>query len=540
VKKRFLRALGRTVVAATLIVPSFAVVAGLGALGHTQGLPTVATDLDAAAAGNGLTIAFNSSTIAPAGSIGPSGTVNITVSTKLSGVADPGVTVYLCECLESANIQDGVTGDSTTVPAAQCSGSTQLPANGTLLTCVTSSTGKLVMTYNAPAQPPAQGRADWVGQLTNAPTTKVKAQTHYVYTTVFRFGPSPIAKPGSLSAGANVPITLSSDDGLDQGIAGATAYLSFSGAGSASVGGTALTKSLQLFTANSNGIFQITYTAPSPLPTSGTDTITAQDLSKSPQEINTDSYAFASGTPVISIGDIDVYEGDQNPGTPADFTVTISPVQSTATTVQYTTLCGVGDKGCGEDFKQVFTPITVTIPANTATTTVLVRQFAYLGGKSDDGVGGETYNEGWYVLLANPSTGIVGRSMGEGNLSPDVEGSTVPLAYLYVGNSSVVPVNDPVADKVDMYFTVTLGALESSTVTFNYTTSNGTAIAGTDYTAVSGVGSIPAGKTSFVIHVVLLPNSPPATSKTFKVTISNASGGLTISNATGTGTVLSS
>ena len=135
-----------------------------------------------------------------------------------------------------------------------------------------------------------------------------------------------------------------------------------------------------------------------------------QDLNKSPQEVNTDSYAFASGTPVVSIGDVDVYEGDQNPGTPANFTVTISPVQSTATTVQYVTLCGVGDKGCGEDFVQVFTPITVTIPANTATTTVLVRQFAYLGGKSDDGVGGETYNEGWYVLISNPSN-LLGRRL---------------------------------------------------------------------------------------------------------------------------------
>ncbi len=91
-----------------------------------------------------------------------------------------------------------------------------------------------------------------------------------------------------------------------------------------------------------------------------------------------------------------------------------------------------------------------------------------------------------------------------------------------------------------MLFTVTLGAQQSSTVTFNYATSNGTAIAGTDYTALSGVGSIPAGKTSFVIHVVLLPHSPPGSDKTFKVTISGASGGLTIATAVGTGTILSS
>ncbi len=208
--------------------------------------------------------------------------------------------------------------------------------------------------------------------------------------------------------------------------------------------------------------------------------------------------------------------------------------------MQYVTLCGFGDKGCGEDFKQVFTPVTVTIPANKSTATILVRQFAYLGGKSDDGVGGETYNEGWYVLLSNPSTGILGRSMGEGNLSPDIEGSSVPLADLYLGSASLVPVQNPLADKVVMDFTVTLGALEGSTVTFNYATSNGTAIAGTDYKALSGFGSIPAGKTSFVIRVVLLPNAPPSTNKTFTVTISNASGGLTIANATNTGTILSS
>ena len=539
-KKRFLRAIGRTVVAAALIVPSFAVVAGLGALGHTQGLPTVATDLDAAAAGSELTIAFDSSTIAPAGSLAPNGSANITVFTKISGANDPGVTVYLCQCQEKPNVPDSVPGDSTTVPSAQCSGATQLPMDGTLLQCVTDSTGRLLMTYHAPATPPAQGRADWVGQLTNSLTSKTKAQEHYVYCTVYRFGPSPIATPGSLAANSTMPITLSAQDGLDQGIPSSTVYLSFTGAGSATVGATALTSTPALFTTASDGTLQITYTAPATLPTSGTDTISVQDLATKPQEVNTDSYAFAAGTPVISIGDVQVYEGDQNPGTPADFTVTITPVQPTATTFQYITLCGVGDKGCGEDYKQVFQPITITIPANTSTATVLVRQFAYLGGKSDDGPGGETYNEGWYVLISKPSTGILGRSMGEGNLIPDVEGSTVPLADLYIGDASLVPVNNPVADKVNMYFTVTLGALQSSTVTFNYTTNDGTAIAGTDYKAVSGVGTIPAGKTSFVIHVILLPNSPPVTSKTFTVTISNASGGLTIDNATGTGTVLSS
>jgi hypothetical protein len=543
-KKRFLRAIGRTVLAAALIVPSVAAVAGLSALGHTQGIPALVTDLDASAAGTGQTIGFGTSTIASAGTMGPGATVNFTIHTKVGSVNDS-VTVYLCQCLDKANAPDGVTGDSTTVPGSQCSGgATQLPVDGSLLQCVTDSTGAIVLTYHAPSTPPAQGRADWVGQLSSSPTTKVRAQTHYVYTTVFRFSPSPIAPVGSLAAGSTTPVTLSAEDGLDHGIAGSTVYLSFSGAGSASVGTTALTSTLALFNTASDGTVQITYTAPAVLPTSGQDVLTVQDeLSKS-KEVNTDSYAFASTTPVVSIGDSDVYEGDQDPGSPANFTVTITPVQPTPTTVQYVTLCGVGDKGCGEDFNQVSQLVTVTIPANTSTTTVLVRQFNYLGGKADSGVGGETYNEGWYVLLSNPSTGILGRSVGEGNLVSDIEGSTVPLGDLYVGSTALVPVNNPIADKVNMDFTVTLGALEPSTVTFSYATSDGTgtgaAIAGTDYTAVSGTGTIPAGKTSFVIHITLLPNSPPLTSKTFTITISNASGGLIIGNQTGTGTVLSS
>lgn len=534
---------GRVLVAAALIVPSFAVVAGVGALSHSQGLPLVTSDLDATAASGGITLSFPSAPITSAGAIGPSGTVSWTARTKNNGAVAPGVTVYLCQCLESANIADSVAGDSTTVPASQCGGTGQLPLDGSLLQCVTDSGGAIVLTYHAPANPPAQGRADWVGQLNSSPATKAKAQTHYVYDTQLRFAHSPIATPGSLSAGASVPITLSSENGLDQGIAGSTVYLSFkpaTGGGSASVGATKLTGAPHLFTTASNGTLSITYTAPAHLPASGIDTLTVQDLAKSPQEVNTDSYAFAASTPVISIGDVNVVEGDQDPGAPAEFTVTVSPVQSTATTVQYITLCGVGDKGCGEDFVQVNKAVTVTIPANTSSTTILVRQFNYLGGKDDAGTGGETYNEGWYVLISKPSSGVLGRSIGEGILLPDIEGSSTPLADLYVGDVGLMPVHDPAGDPTSMQFCVTLGAKLTTAVTFNYATGNGTAIAGTDYTATLGVATIAAGKTSVLITVTVLPGSPPSANKTFTFTISNGSGGHAIGRAKGIGTILAS
>jgi glyoxylase-like metal-dependent hydrolase (beta-lactamase superfamily II) len=65
--------------------------------------------------------------------------VSWTARTKNNGAIAPGVTVYLYQCLESANIVDSMAEDSTIVRALQCGGTGQLPVNGALLQCVTDS-----------------------------------------------------------------------------------------------------------------------------------------------------------------------------------------------------------------------------------------------------------------------------------------------------------------------------------------------------------------------------------------------------------------
>ncbi len=514
------RVFSTAVVAAAIIIP------GLGSA------PAIASS-------SGVHFAFPAPPIAPAGSIPAGGSLAFTLRVTNSGVADPGVTAYLCQCQDSAGAADSVPGDSTAVPAAQCGGVGVLPTNGSLVACTTNSLGQVALTYHVPTTTVAQGRADWIAVSDTTSHPAHKAIQHYVYCTVYRFNSSPIARSGSLAGGASVPVTLTAQDGLDTGI-GSTAYLSFkaaSGGGTASVGGTKLTTAPALFSTSTGGSLTITYTAPATRPSSGVDTITVKDGRTVSTELNTDSYSFASNTPVISIGNVSQVEGDQKDshhhGIASQFTVTISPAQPNPVTVDYTTLCGVGDKGCGEDFIQVNTPIPVTIPAGANSTTISLIQFSYVGGNA-----GETYNEGWYMLLSTPSTGTLGRSIGEGILLPDVEGSTTPIADLYAGDAGLMPITNP--GFAPMYFVVTLGALQTGTVTFNYATANGTAIAGTDYAAASGVATIPAGATSAVITVNLLSHAPPSSNKTFTLIISNASGGLTIARATGTGTVLAS
>lgn len=494
----------------------------------------------ALASSGGVHFAFPQPPIAPAGSIPAGGSLSFTLRVTNGGAPDPGVTAYLCQCLDSPGVADSVPGDSTTVPAAQCGGTGVLPSNGSLLACTTDSLGQVVLTYHVPTNTVAQRRADWIAVSDTTSHPAHKALQHYVYCTVYRFSSSPIARSGSLGSGASVPVTLTAEDGLDAGISN-TAYLSFkaaSGGGSASVGSTMLTTTPTLFHTSSSGTLAITYTAPASPPSSGQDVIMASDAAKTGStEKNTDSYSFSSATPVISIGNVDLVEGDQKDvhhhGITAQFTVTISPVQPNPVTVDYQTFCGVGDKGCGEDFTQVSKPTLFTIPANSNSTILPIIQFSYVGGNA-----GETYNEGWYMLLSNPSSGVLGRSVGEGILLPDVEGSTSPLPDLYVGDVGLMPITNP--GTAPMYFVVSLGAQETGTVTFDYATANGTAIAGTDYTATSGVGSIPPGNTSAIIVVNLLSHAPPSSNTTFTLTISNASGGLTIARATGTGTVLAS
>lgn len=93
----------------------------------------------------------------------------------------------------------------------------------------------------------------------------------------------------------------------------------------------------------------------------------------------------------------------------------------------------------------------------------------------------------------------------------------------------------------DITFTVTLSVLASEDVTVAYTTSDGTALAGTNYTNTSGTLTITAGQTTGTITVPVLNPSGYHGTKQFTVTISNADHNgttLTITQSTGTGTIL--
>ncbi|HEV2368608.1 MAG TPA: hypothetical protein VGR90_01955, partial [Acidimicrobiales bacterium] len=126
----------------------------------------------------------------------------------------------------------------------------------------------------------------------------------------YTFAPDPMAAPGRLPADTSVTVTMTAADATGTP-AGAPVYLSFgstaSPSGSASVNGTALTGTPQLFNADRNGQIAIVYTTANPqcapvgagicpgggYPTSGIDTITAANSASNPNVTGTDSYNYA-------------------------------------------------------------------------------------------------------------------------------------------------------------------------------------------------------------------------------------------------------
>jgi Calx-beta domain len=484
--------------------------------------------------------------IAPFGHLQAGQSVALTdtaVTGKKQCVAD--VQVYL-----ALQVQAG--GDTVTINTpSQCGGVSQLPAapasygiNPTWITCTTDSNGQVDMTYTAPNPAPAYANVEindcisvqdeTTSECAGYPSKyyTISFRTWYQFLEQYQFNPSPIAPSGSLVGGQAVPVTFTAVgvDGTPQ--MDTQVFLAESGAQSgtttAGSSNTPLTGTLEPFMTDANGQIQLTYTAPATLPLSGIDTIVAQsDTSSTPVVYNAASYAFAGGYPSVSIGDVTTTEGDapsaKTKGATALFELTLSAPQSAPVTVQYFTYCGIGDKACSEDILEVKTPRTVTIPAGQ--TSVQIRQIIYSYSEL------EPYTESYYLQLAVPVGAVLGRSTGQGVLLADNETTTAPL--LYAGGAGVVCG----AGTQTAYAVVILSAPQTGAVGFQYATIDGTALAGIDYAATSGSGSIPAGGTQFTIPVPILPCAAAGPTKTFSITISSATGPASIQLATGTGTI---
>ena len=199
-------------------------------------------------------------------------------------------------------------------------------------------------------------------------------------------------------------------------------------------------------------------------------------------------------------------------GGTAEFVVRLSEVSSLAVTVDFETVDGTAE--AGSDYTAASGTLTFTVGETTQTISVATL---------DDTV--PEAEEGFTVVLSNPSGAGLGDDTGEGTITDNDQ----PLEL-------AIDDAPPVVEGGTAEFVVRLSAVSGVAVTVDFETVDGTAKAGSDYTAASGRLTFTAGETTRTISVATLDDTVPEAEEGFTVVLSNPSGAR-LDDDTGEGTI---
>jgi len=216
----------------------------------------------------------------------------------------------------------------------------------------------------------------------------------------------------------------------------------------------------------------------------------------------------------LSVSDVTVTEGNSGTQT-ASFTVTLSPANTQSVTVDYATADGTAK--AGSDYTAVSGTLTFNPGETSKTVTVDV-----LGDTVDES------DETFFLNLSNPIHADILDGQGQGTIVDDdgLPSLTVGDAGLTEGDSG----------SQAMTFQVNLSPAAAQTVKVDYATADGTAKAGSDYTAVSGTLIFNAGVISRTVTVNILGDQVDEDTETFTLNLSNPSNAH-IADGQGTGTI---
>ena len=207
--------------------------------------------------------------------------------------------------------------------------------------------------------------------------------------------------------------------------------------------------------------------------------------------------------PAITIGDVAVAEGNAGT-TAATFTVSLSRPSGRSIAVDYTTANGSAvtpadyQGGAG----------TLSFPAGQATRTITVLVNSDLLDED---------NETYFVNLSGATNSTIGDPQAVGTITDDDALPAIAAA------DAVVTEGD--TGTASAAFTVTLNAPSGRSVSVDYATGNGTAVAPGDYTAANGTLTFATGETTKTLNVAVKGDTLDEIDESFTLNLTNPSNG---------------
>ena len=217
-------------------------------------------------------------------------------------------------------------------------------------------------------------------------------------------------------------------------------------------------------------------------------------------------------TQLIQVNDVQVPDGPA--GATAAFVLTLSSPSANTITVQYATADGTALAGTN----YLASSGLVTFAPGQTTQTVNVKVL----GVTESGP-----NTQFTLKLTNPANATLANTQATATIL-----NTVPQPALSVSNVGTANTSP------SAIFTVSLSAPSAQPITVAFSTADGTAIAGTDYTSTSGTLTFAPGQTSQLVTVPLIKNTLfGLPTKTFTLNLSNPTNAVVL-NGQGTATIV--
>jgi len=225
--------------------------------------------------------------------------------------------------------------------------------------------------------------------------------------------------------------------------------------------------------------------------------------------------SISDGDPMPSIfaGDAAGVEGDLGAGGQATFNVTLNGPSGQTVSVDYTVS---GDSAAADEDFVALQGQLIFAPGKTAKTVTV----NLLGDNLQEG------NETFQLTLSSAVNAGIGDASGTGTISDD------DIAAVSLTGASRIEGDSGTGT---MHFQVTLSNPSTQQVTVRFTTSPGSAQAGSDYVDKNVIIIFAPGTTSTSVGVTINGDEAPEVSETFQVTLANPTGGavLGISEAIG-------